>query len=583
MKRIVRNMLIGFVAVSILLTTIATLTYINMSDLVNRENANTKSLKILRTIEAIQFNTLGIETGMRGYLIVGDTSYLQPYVNGKNELATNTNLLINYNEGFIDQQNEAKELKVYIDLLVSVAEELVKDEFNNNTDTLKRIKMLYQTKRYMDGIRKISNDIEHKERQILYRTNIENIEKALLTKYGYFATAILATIILIIVFFIIRNELHKRKIAENKLVESSNRIYDLYNNAPCGYHSVGNDNIIIAMNEIELKWLGYTREEVIGTKSIFDIVHEKDHYKLYDFINKVKLEHVETLKDLELCYIRKDGTFLDVMLNSTVNYDKAGKSVSTRTAVLDITELKKSQEKINLLNEELERNNNQLITANAELESFSYSVSHDLRAPLRAIDGYCRIIIEDYYDSLDIEARRVFNVILSNSKRMGVLIDDLLDFSRLGRKETNEVWVDHNKLLDEILTEINIPVNYSIKIDVLENSQADRVLMMQVWYNYLSNSLKYTSKITKPFIHISSYKENNELIYCIEDNGVGFDDAYKHKLFNVFQRLHHNDEYEGTGVGLAIVFKIISKHNGRVWAESKPLEQTKFYFSIPIQ
>jgi CHASE3 domain sensor protein len=194
-------MLIGFVAVSILLTSIATLTYINMSDLVNRENVNTKSLKILRTIEEIQFNTLGIETGMRGYLIVGDTSYLQPYINGKNELATNTNLLIKYNEGFIDQKNEAKELKVYTDLLVSVAEELVKDEFNNNTDTLKRIKMLYQTKRYMDGIRKISNDIEQKERKILYKTNIENIEKALLTKYGYFATAILAITILIIVFF----------------------------------------------------------------------------------------------------------------------------------------------------------------------------------------------------------------------------------------------------------------------------------------------------------------------------------------------------------------------------------------------
>ena len=583
MKRIVRNMLIGFVAVSILLTTIATLTYINMSDLVNRENVNTNSLKILRTIEDIQFNTLGIETGMRGYLIVGDTAYLRPYLYGKSKLASNTNLLIEYNKDFIAQQNEAKELKVYSDLLVSVAEELVKDELTNNTDTLKRIRMLYQTKRYMDGIRKISNDIENKERDILYNTNIENIEKARLTKYGYFATAVLATTILIIVFFIIRNELHKRKIAEDKLVESSNRIYDLYNNAPCGYHSVGNDNIIIAMNETELKWLGYTRVEVVGLLSIFDLVHEKDHYKLYDFIEKVKVESVTSLKDLELCYKRKDGTCFDVMLNSTVNYDKAGKSVSTRTAVLDITELKKSQEKINLLNVELEQNNKQLISANLELESFSYSVSHDLRAPLRAIDGYCRIILEDYYDSMDEEAKRVFTVILNNSKRMGVLIDDLLDFSRLGRKETNEVLVDHNKLLEEIISEINIPPNYTIKIDELNTSLADRILLKQVWSNLLSNALKYSSKILKPFIHISSYTEEEEIIYCIEDNGVGFDETYKHKLFNVFQRLHHDDEYEGSGVGLAIVFKIISKHNGRVWAESKPLAQTKFYFSIPIQ
>ncbi len=583
MKRIVRNMLIGFVAVSILLTTIATLTYINMSDLVNRENVNTNSLKILRTIEEIQFNSLGVETGMRGYLIVGDTSYLRPYIYGKSKLASNINLLIEYNKDFIAQQNEAKELKIYTDLLLSVAEELVNDELTNNTDTLKRIRMLYQTKRYMDGIRKISNDIENKERDILYKTNIENIEKARLTKYGYFATAVLATTILIIVFFIIRNELHKRKIAEDKLVESSNRIYDLYNNAPCGYHSVGNDNIIIAMNETELKWLGYTREEVVGILSIFDLVHEKDHYKLHDFIEKVKVKNVLFLKDLELCYKRKDGSCFDVMLNSTVNYDKAGNSVSTRTAVLDITELNKSQEKINLLNVELEQNNKQLINANLELESFSYSVSHDLRAPLRAIDGYCRIILEDYYDSMDEEAKRVFTVILNNSKRMGVLIDDLLDFSRLGRKETNEVLVDHNKLLEEILSEINIPTNYTIKIEELDMSLADRILLKQVWSNLLSNALKYSSKIAKPFIHISSYKEGEEIIYCIEDNGVGFDETYKHKLFNVFQRLHHDDEYEGSGVGLAIVFKIISKHNGRVWAESKPLAQTKFYFSIPIQ
>lgn len=582
MKRIVRNMVIGFVAVSIILTTIATLTYINMSEMVHRETGNTRSLQILRTIEEIQFGCLDVETGMRGYLIVGDSIYLKPFLRGKKALDTNTSLLIKYSKGIPVLELEAIELHKYTDLLVTISNELVRDEYNNSTDTLKRKRLLYQSRRYMDGIRKITNDIEKTERIVLQKTNLENINKARLTKYGYFATAALAIIILVIVFFIIRNELNKRRIAENKLLESSNRIMDLYNNAPCGYHSVGNDNYIIAINDTELGWMGYTREEVVGLKTIFDFVHEKDHHKLVSFINKVKNEKAIGLKDLELCYLRKDGSCFEVMLNSTVVYDKRGNSISTRTAVLDITQLKESQDKINLLNTELEKNNAQLKMANAELESFSYSVSHDLRAPLRAIDGYCKIILEDYEKDLDAEAIRIFSVIMNNSKRMGTLIDDLLDFSRLGRKETAEVLVDHNKIIEELLAEFNVPKHYTISVEKLEVSIADRTLLKQVWFNLLSNSIKYSSKILKPSIHISSYKEKGEIIYCIEDNGVGFDEHYKHKLFNVFQRLHHDDEYEGTGVGLAIIYKIISKHNGRVWAESKPYERTKFYFSIPI-
>lgn len=575
-------MLIGFVAVSILLSTIATITYINMNDLVNREYENTKSLRILRVIEDIQFNSLDIESGMRGYLIVGDTSYLRPYKNGRDKLGFNIELLIRYTKTDTLFHNDAKELKVYAHNFMDVANVLVKDEYTYKTDTSKRIRMLYQTKRYMDGIRKITNDIESKERIVLQQTNLKNINKARLTKYGYFATAFLATGILIIVFFIIRNELHKRKIAEDKLVESSNKIFDLYNNAPCGYHSVGNNNIILAMNDTELKWLGYTREEVVGVKTIFDFIHEKDHYKILDFISQVLKNKVNSIKDLELCYIRKDGSTFDVMLNSTVNYDKNGNSLSTRTVIIDITDLKKSQAKINALNIELEENNKQLTDANAELESFSYSVSHDLRAPLRAIDGYCRIILEDYEKELDEEAKRLFGVIMSNSKRMGLLIDDLLDFSRLGRMLTNVVLVDHQKVIEELITELSVKENVEIRIDNLDLSMVDRTLIKQVWFNLLSNAIKYSSKIPKPLVHIFSYTNNNEIIYCIEDNGVGFDEAYKHKLFNVFQRLHHEDEYEGTGVGLAIVYKIISKHNGRVWAESEPYKNTKFYFSIPI-
>jgi CHASE3 domain sensor protein len=290
-------MIIGFVSISILLISIAFLTYVNMSELVTRENQNTKSLKILRNIEEIQLACLNVETGMRGYLIVGDTSYLNPYNNGKQKIETNTSALLKYSKEYRELALQVIELRKNTTALIKIADELVLDEYTNSTDSLKRIYLLDESKNYMDGIRIIIDDIEEKERVILRQTNIQNISKARLTKVGYFTITAIAIAILIVVFFIVRNELYKRRIAEHKLLESSNRIFDLYNNAPCGYHSVGNDNIIIAMNDTELKWLGYQRHEVVGVKTIFDIIDEKDHSKIHSFISKVKHNKVDVLKD----------------------------------------------------------------------------------------------------------------------------------------------------------------------------------------------------------------------------------------------------------------------------------------------
>lgn len=424
-----------------------------MGNLVNREFDNSHSLKILRTIEDIKFNCLNIETGMRGYLIVGDTNYLAPYKSGSASLTSNINKIRDLSNIDKSLQNDVSELTIYTKSLLDVASELIKQEYLSNTDTLLRIRRLHQTKRYMDGIRTITDSIESKERVILYNTNKQNIEKAKFMKYGFLSTAVLTIIILILVFFIVRNELIKRI---------------------------------------------------------------------------------------------------------------------------------KSSEKIIYLIDELNVKNESLVQANNELEAFSYSVSHDLRAPLRAIDGYCRIILEDYDKTMDSESKRLFGVILANAQKMGNLIDDLLDFSRIGRKETNTTIIDHSELVNSIIQDMSLNSEVKIEVDVLENSVADRALMKQVWHNLISNAVKYSSKVSKPYIHIYSYIDNNECIYVVEDNGVGFDEKYKHKLFNVFQRLHHDDEYEGTGVGLAIVAKIVLKHNGRVWAESKPNLNTKFYFSIPI-
>jgi PAS domain S-box-containing protein len=249
----------------------------------------------------------------------------------------------------------------------------------------------------------------------------------------------------------------------------------------------------------------------------------------------------------------------------------------------DITRQKKADFEINQLNKNLERNIAQLQLTNKELEAFSYSVSHDLRAPLRSINGYAQMIQEDHAQNFNDEARRMLNVIRNNARKMGTLIDDLLEFSRMGRKEITRVTIDFNKLVEPVVADIRhtVPEKTKITLHPLPGTQGDPALLSQVFINLISNAVKYSAKKEDAAVEIGAEEKEDEIIYFIKDNGAGFDMQYAHKLFGVFQRLHSNEEFEGTGVGLAIVQRIIVKHGGKVWAEGKPGDGAVFYFSLP--
>jgi signal transduction histidine kinase len=227
----------------------------------------------------------------------------------------------------------------------------------------------------------------------------------------------------------------------------------------------------------------------------------------------------------------------------------------------------------------------ELQAVNKELEAFSYSVSHDLRAPLRAVSGYAMMLKEDYEESFDEEARRITGNIISNVKMMGRLIDDLIAFSRLGKREILRRDVDMKALAEVCVAELLLTwpeEKFSVVAGDLPGCRGDEDLIKQVWMNLIGNALKYSSLKEEPRIEIGSTKNAAGVIYFVRDNGAGFDMKYADKLFKVFQRLHSQEEFEGTGVGLALVKRIIDKHKGRIWAESAPGNGAAFYFSLPV-
>ncbi len=258
--------------------------------------------------------------------------------------------------------------------------------------------------------------------------------------------------------------------------------------------------------------------------------------------------------------------------------DEIGKLAHAFNLMMD--QINQSQQ---ILERTIEDRTSQLEKANKELEAFSYSVSHDLRAPLRIIDGYIEILMSDYHNKLDDEAKRILNIITANVRKMGQLIDDLLNLSRLGRKELMVHHVDMARLVDSVIADQGISRDNHILIQThdLVPADCDSSLIRQVWINLISNAIKYSRGREKPVIEISSSKTNGEVVYSIKDNGVGFDMAYSDKLFGVFQRLHKMTEYEGTGVGLALVHQIVTRHSGRVWAEAEVNKGATFYFSLP--
>jgi len=532
--------------------------------------------EVIEKLEDLLFAMESIESSYRAFVLTGKESYFQSYgvsisISNRDEAALR-NLTVDNPE----QKRRLPALERLVAQQVQFAKTVSNLRQDQGMAAATELLDRGEGERSMDELRGLINDMEAEERGLLDVRTAESRARARKARLIMGISALLALLSIITASGIVYRHFAERKRVEEKLrwlaaiVESSDDA------SICKTI----DGMIRSWNGGAERLYGYSPQEAVG-QSVAILAPPGGKDEDGDIIARIvkgeRVEHYETQ------HRRKDGQQIDVSLTVSLIMDSTGKAVGASTIAHNITERKRAEAEIKELNGALGERMAELEATNQELEAFTYSVSHDLRAPLRHISGFSKILLEEYGPQLDQTAQHYLKRVSNATTNMGRLVDDLLNLSRLGRQELNRQGASLNSLVDDVLADRRLEIkgrNIEWRIGQLPLADCDPVLMKQVFDNLLANALKFTRPRQPAVIEVGQTTAGGETVVYVRDNGVGFSMKYAGKLFGVFQRLHRAEDFEGTGVGLATVQRIIRKHGGRIWAEAELDKGATFYFTL---
>lgn len=434
-------------------------------------------------------------------------------------------------------------------------------------------------------IRQEISEMRKLEEQLLAKRSDAVVHTLELTMACVVFGGLVATALLAIAVAIIHRDFRRRREIQQSLERSRATFENLFEHATDGLLVLSRAGRILRLNQTSESLFGYSRAELVD-RPFAQLVPEGFPAipELPDTVASGK-RHFELAGGSDFVARRRDAsTFPAEIMLSPLETEEGPVVLAT---VRDITRRKAAETEIAHLNAHLQRQNGQLTSAVKELEAFSYSVSHDLRAPLRHIDGFASLLTQHAHAALDDTGRRYLDTISRAAQRMGRLIDDLLAFSRAGRVAVNVAPVAHGPLVAGVIRDLQaspLPSALTWHVEPLPTIPGDEAMLRQVWFNLLDNAAKYSARSAQPRVEVRGQKspDATEWIFSVHDNGIGFEMKHAGKLFGVFQRLHTSSEFPGTGIGLANVRRIVARHGGRTWAESEKGRGATFYFSLPL-
>ena len=546
----------------------ALLSYRAINEQVEAADRVTHTHVVLEKLETLRAEVLKAESARRGYILTRDTGFLGRFSAACNAIQTSSGELHMLTADNARQQDRLRELDALIRHRIGLLDQSLAGSKAGTSDTQEQEALTRMGSEETQGISDAIARMEDGERDLLRQRAEAARRSARQLRFVLVAGTLVSLGLILGVFAALRREIAERTQAEERLNSFFNVSADLLCIA-------GTDGYFKRLNPAWEKALGYSIEKLLS-RPYLDFVHPDDVAATRSAAHGAAVTGVESFENR---YRTKQGAYR--WLNWNTQPEPQGNLLYA--AARDVTESKAAAETLRRLNQELGERARQLEGANRELEAFTSSVSHDLRAPLRHADGFSRILLEEHAGELSSEGRRLLGRVRQATQQMGELVDDLLNLSRVSRREASPLVVDLNALAGAVMEELKPSWEgrlVDFRLEPLPYAHCDPGLMRQVFVNLLTNAVKFTRPREHALIEVGVADHPEGRALYVRDNGVGFSMKYAGKLFGIFQRLHHPEDFEGTGVGLVTVQRIIQKHRGRIWAEAEVDKGATFFFTL---